>query len=366
MRLVVSGYYGFGNLGDEAVLAGLLRAFEERGSIPRSAFTVLSAAPRDTFERHGVAAAPRMRPASLVGALRQADLALSGGGSLLQDATSLRSLAYYLFVLRLAAAMGKPFALVAQGLGPLRRPLARVAVRRVLNRALCITVRDEGSAQLLARIGVSQPRIAVTADPVFALPPPDADRGRAVLKAGGAPSGPVVGLALRPWRGAKDIAALGAAAAEAIERETGLPVVLLPMHRSGDLALAEDIERASGGRARAIRPALSVEDARGVAAACEALVGMRLHALLFAVAACVPAVAVSYDPKVAAFMREIGQDDLSLTLEEAEAGRIAEGVRRALAERTERVAALKAQGSALAERARRNADLVMSAWSGRA
>lgn len=366
VRLVVSGYYGLGNLGDEAVLAGLLSAFEQRAALLRSAFTVLSATPRDTAERHGVGAAARMRLGAVCSALRHADLLLSGGGSLLQDATSVRSLVYYLFIMRLAAAMGKPFAVVAQGIGPLRRATSRTIVRSTLNRALCITVRDAESAALLAKLGVSRPPIQVTADPVFALPPPDVERGRAILAEAGATEGPVIGMALRRWNDGADAAQWGRAAVEALVRDTGATVVLLPMHRPGDLEMAETIAAASQGRAKVIRRALGVEDARSAAAAVEVLVGMRLHALIFAAAASVPVVAVSYDPKVASLMQEIGQADLSIPLAGIDPERLAEAVRLARSEREARARRLATQAGVLAERSLRNVDVVLGALSGRA
>src|SRR5262245_29656484 len=121
--LLFSGYYGFGNAGDEAVLqasVGLLRARR-----PEVAVGAVSADPVGTAEAYGIRAWHRMRPREVVAALRATELLLSGGGSLLQDRTSLRSLLYYLGILQLALAMKRRVMIFAQGIGPLRRPAAR-------------------------------------------------------------------------------------------------------------------------------------------------------------------------------------------------------------------------------------------------
>ncbi len=365
VRLVVSGYYGFANLGDEAVLAGLLSAFEERASVQRSAFTVLSAAPEETSRTHGVGAAPRMQLGAVRAALRDADLLVSGGGSLLQDATSLKSLFYYLAVMRLATSMGKPFVVSAQGIGPLRRPVARIATRLTLIRAASITVRDKDSAALLARIGVARPSVEVTADPVFALPPPDADRGRRILAQAGVSGGQPVGLALRRWAGAETLAAAAAEAATTIRHSGGPPVALLPMHRPDDEELADEVAARSGGAAVVLRGPLGVDDARSVVAALDVVVGMRLHALIFAAAAAVPAAALSYDPKVASFMQDTGQSSMNLPLEALSTAQIVERVDAARRDRGERARELAELRDRLGERALATVDAAMTALDGR-
>jgi len=93
VKIVISGYYGFGNAGDEAILEAMVR--DLRALAPGARLVVLSADPAATAARCGVEAVPRMHLPSVLGALRGADLFISGGGSLLQDATSWRSVPYY-------------------------------------------------------------------------------------------------------------------------------------------------------------------------------------------------------------------------------------------------------------------------------
>ena len=116
-RFVLSGYYGFGNLGDEALLQVIVERLRARW--PGCAVDVLSAAPERTARTYGVDATPRMDLARVNAAIGRADVVLSGGGGLLQNVTSLRSLLYYAGVIRSAIRAGKPTMVFAQSIGPL-------------------------------------------------------------------------------------------------------------------------------------------------------------------------------------------------------------------------------------------------------
>ena len=191
LHFAVSGYYGCGNAGDEAVLAGIAASFARQAG-ERVRLTVLSQNPDATIAQHGLQAIDRMDLSHVRATLRESDLLLSGGGSLLQDTTSIRSLLYYLWIARMAFQMGKPVMFYAQGMGPLRRPLSRWLVRLVANRAAYLTVRDEPSALLLKTIGVTNPRLEVTADPAFALMPATSDLIDNLCRAENIPIGEMV------------------------------------------------------------------------------------------------------------------------------------------------------------------------------
>src|SRR4051794_10830826 len=107
MRVAVSGYYGCGNAGDEAVLAGIQEAFARQAG-GRVRLVIFSQDPTATQRMHGLPAIERMSLTALRSTLKETDLLLSGGGSLLQDTTSMRSLLYYLWVVRLAFAHRVP------------------------------------------------------------------------------------------------------------------------------------------------------------------------------------------------------------------------------------------------------------------
>lgn len=307
LKIAISGYYGCGNTGDEAVLAGIYESFRLRAV--EAEFTVLSADPSDTEQRHGLRAIPRMDRAAMKRTFRESDLVLSGGGSLLQDTTSLRSLLYYLWVVRLAQKCGAQVMFYAQGIGPLRRPIARMLTRIVADRVRRITVRDPESAELLRRIGVRKPPIEVTADPAFALQTaPDSVVSQIIAEAGGELNGRYIGFALRPWHAGPGEGVLAKIAAD-IGNRTGRKLLFLPMQPPGDLELANSVAAPLGEKGLVVGRQLSPPEAAGVVANLDLLVGMRLHALIFAAAAGVPAIGLAYDPKVTQLMELTGQRD---------------------------------------------------------
>ena len=108
-------------------------------------------------------------------------MVISGGGSLLQNVTSSRSLYYYLAIMEIALYFHKPLMLYGQGIGPINGEAARRAVASTVSRATSITVRDEESKHTLTELGVNAEDIEVTADAVLSVPVPDTRAGERIL-----------------------------------------------------------------------------------------------------------------------------------------------------------------------------------------
>ena len=169
MRIALSGYYGFDNAGDEALLSAITSSI--RKITPQADFVVFSGSPARTTARHAIRAVNYLDPWAVGRELNRCDLLISGGGSIFQDVTSWRSLPYYIAVVALAKLLGKTVVFYAQGVGPIQRSISKFLMRLVANRVDLITVRDEKSKQLLLDLGVTLPPLRVTADPVFSLQP---------------------------------------------------------------------------------------------------------------------------------------------------------------------------------------------------
>ena len=335
-RLLLSGYYGYGNAGDEAVLAGLVLGFRQSAEARRLELTALSGDPAKTEAEQGIRATDRYHLPTLLREIRRTDVFLSGGGSLLQDVTSAHGIFYYLGVVRLAQMLGKKTMFIAQGIGPLKLARSRRLVRSVANRLNAVTVRDPDSAQLLRDIGVTRPPIEVTGDPALLLePPPRAERSPGAF-----------GVALRPWPGQDTLPDRVADACRTVLG--GHRAVLLPMQPGPDRPVAEQFARSwrqglgNPNRDTLCSPERGLEPLLANIAGCELMVGMRLHALILAAAAGVPSVALSYDPKVAAFMRSCGQGDAVWTVGQDDTDALVSLLTRAWSERAERAAALAA------------------------
>lgn len=292
MRVVVSGYVGFGNLGDDAVLAAMLAALRPR--MPGAEFVVLSADPHTTARQHDVVAVPRLGAPALR-AVSGADLFISGGGSLIQDATSTRSPLYYLGMLAAGNALARRSMVYAQGVGPLRRSWLRGLAGWVGNGVDVVTVRDEDSRRLLEACGVRRP-IDVVADPVFALTPAPPERVSSLL---GPSQLPRIGVALRPWADNAYAVPLLKALRE-VGDQLGAEFVVLVFHPMKDRAISEPAaQRLSATLIANVTP----EEMLAVIGALDLVIGVRLHALICAVAAGVPSVGLAYDPKIDAFFR---------------------------------------------------------------
>lgn len=306
MKLVVAGYYGYRNWGDEGSLAALLQALREPLALPETeqqrvpvSLTVLSGDPAFTESTYGVCALPRMQLRLVRNAIADSDALLLGGGSLLQDATSLRSLLYYLTLIHWGLKAHGQVLLIGQGLGPLKRRVSRLLVGAVVRRVPFLSVRDADSARLLRTLGVTH--ATVDADLTWALeaqPPhwePTPDRRW-------------VGLAPRAWGSAPVIAAFADLCRQI--RADGYEPLLIPMQETQDRPLCEAI--AASAEACLLPAPKHPAQLLGVMRSLQAVVAMRLHGAIFAAAQGVPVLSVAYDPKVDALASQLGTPRIGL------------------------------------------------------
>lgn len=363
-EILIAGYYGFHNAGDEAMLAGLRRAIRELR--PDVTFTAISGTAAQTRTLHGIGAVSRSDIRGIWEAIGRADLVMFGGGSLLQDVTSSRSLVYYLGLATMAWLRRKPVMFCAQGIGPVTRPLGRVLVPLIVNRAALITARDPEAAETFRKLGVTRPPVTVTADAALVLGPADPDAGEALLrKAGVAVDRPLIGVSVRPWKpGAQPLEPRLAEALDRLVWETGARVVFIPMQQVKDVAASRAVAAHMREPAAVLNGHYTYEDLRAVIARCDLLIGMRYHSLVFAAMSGVPLVGLSYDPKNDAFLRQIGQTAAGNTEHLDPAAVVAAG-RRALSEAERIRADLLRQMDRLVPLARLNAELAVGLLEGR-
>lgn len=305
-NILVSGYYGFANAGDEAMLTAVIDAL--RGLMDDPAIFVLSGNPKETAARHGVKAIHRFDLFSMLWAMTRADILISGGGSILQDVTSRRSVYYYLGVLQIAKLLGKPVMLYGQGIGPLRSAAARKLTGFVCRQADAIAVRDKESLDELARLGVDKEKAFLTADPVMAMRPADKAAGRLILREHGVKGGFLVGISAREWQGLSSFKKEIAGAADALVQERSAKIIFLPLQYPGDLLVSREIASlmAEKGSAAIIEKRCGVSDFLSLVGNMDLLLSVRLHALIFGALMRAPVVGLSYDPKIDAFLESIG------------------------------------------------------------
>lgn len=319
MHVLLSGYYGFGNTGDEALLKGILTAIRPFGGLK---VTVLSADPESTRALHGVEALPRDRMGVVWRAMKESDLFISGGGGLLQDRTSPRSSFYYLGLIEMAKRAKTPVYLYGQGIGPIERPAIQYAVKRVLSGVHGIGVRDEASKELLLTWGVPEEGIEVTADPAFVLErPSDEEVAEAVEKVDAGGQGPRIGVVWRscaPAVSAESQRLLTVYAAKAlalVARELSASLLLFPFHPAMDRSevrlLAQALRREGADLPVVVVGGLPFDEQFALLAATDLLLTVRYHGLALGAIAGVPSVALAYDPKVAQLAHAAGLKALS-------------------------------------------------------
>jgi polysaccharide pyruvyl transferase CsaB len=324
-RLLLSGYYGFDNFGDEAILRVFVEQWRRRR--PQDDVTVLSASPRQTEDAFGVRAAPRMLRSAVVEALAQADVVVSGGGGLLQSSTSLRSLAYYVGVLYQAQRMGKRTAIFAQGIGPLS-PLGRFIARGACRRLGLAIVRDAASARTLRALAPALD-VRTGADPVFAADLGTSGAAAERLAAEGIPPrGDVVAIVVRRSRLLDRMRVALAALADRFMTHYHAQVVFVPFQRPGDVAASITVIQACRSAPVLLGGGYDLPTMAALFARCSAVVGMRLHALVLAAATGVPFLALAYDPKITALV-----EALAYPLAPPDAGSLAAAADRLWADR---------------------------------
>ena len=309
MRIVVSGYYGSKNGGDEAMLAAMLEVLHEE--ISDLSVTVISIDPEYTKRRHNVDAVPRPDIWTIIKKIRAADLLISGGGSLLQNVTSGRSLYYYLAIIFFALAFGRKVMLYAQGIGPIRGVLAHKLMNLIVNRVDLITVRDRGSLEELSRLEITRPKIFCTADPVLAIKPVSLSVGEKILSRHSTTRRKkLIGVAIRHWIDWEHFQRELAAALDKLSEKIDAKIIFIPMKFPEDIRAAQSTAEFMKNSAVVLDEEFTTQEILSLVGCMDVLIGVRLHALIFAGVMGVPMVGISYDPKIERFLDSIGEKPL--------------------------------------------------------
>lgn len=304
---LICGAYGLGNAGDDAILKAILQQI--RTLVPNEEIIVLSRNPAETTATHGVRALYMFDIPGFLRAARRVRLYINGGGNLIQDVTSRRSLWYYLYTLWAAKRRGCKVLMYGCGIGPILHPQDARLTRKILNQSVdTITLRDPDSLQELKEMGITQPEIILTADPALTLPKADDSQIDTVFQRAGIPvNGRYIGFALRQWKGFPEKARLFTAAARYAYERHGLTPVFLSIENRQDPAANRLAAEGLDIPHYFLDDAGSADTIIGALSRMEAVISMRLHALIFAAGQGTPLAGVVYDPKVSAFLRYIGQ-----------------------------------------------------------
>ena len=324
-KIILSGYYGFDNIGDEAVLYSIIAAL--RKEIKDVEITVLSNNPEKTKALYSINSINRWDMKAVAKAIKESDLLISGGGSLLQDVTSGKTIPYYLAIVKIAQFYKKKVVFYSQGIGPVNKGYSRWLIKRVASKVDGIFVRDGASKKLLEEIGIKKP-IGEALDPVLGIELPEKKEVSKEAK--------VVGIYIRPWKDENHDTNLKDSLVPGLIYllEKGYKLCFIPMHYEQDCQIAKELakevkevakakehidQKSLEANIRVVDKMLSIKEVLVYTASFDLVIGMRLHSLIMAAASKVPVMALSYDPKVTEFMKEIEVshclDTTSLTAE---------------------------------------------------
>ena len=304
---VICGAYGKGNAGDDAILMCMIRQL--RMQDPDLPITVMTRDPRQTAVLTGVSTIHIFDILSAWRVMKKSSLYISGGGSLIQNVTSNRSLLYYLFSIHQARQAGCKVMMYGCGIGPVNGEKNQRKTARILEKSVdLIALRDPESFQTLRSFGVTGPKTQVTADPALLMEGDDKAAVRILRNNGLDPEGRYCLFVLRPWDGTRERLADIAAAADYCREKYGL----MPLFYTLEPGRDDEVTRAAAELVKApcqvLPPVADGTALCGLIGRMELVVSMRLHALIFACARQTKVAAISYDPKVTGFMNYLGSE----------------------------------------------------------
>ena len=307
--VIICGAYGRGNAGDDSILMTMIRQL--RREDPEIPITVLSRKPRETAAMTGASSEHIFDFRAAGRVMRRSKLYISGGGSLIQNATSNRSLAYYLTSIAQASRSGCRVMMYGCGIGPVTGVRQQKQVKKYLNRYVdLITLRDPESRETLNEFGVSEPEIHVTADPAMLM---QGDRKRAdryLEQSGLSPDGKYCMFVLRPWgEDAHQKVRAICDAAEYVYHTHGLMPVFFSFEPNRDQEINAMAASMVKVPCKLLPPISDGKVLCGLISRMGLVVSMRLHALIFACSQGKRIVGISYDPKVSGFMNYLGSEN---------------------------------------------------------
>lgn len=307
---VLSGYFGFNNSGDDALLKALITDLKNIN--PSSRIAVLSRRPKATRRMFGVDSVGRMSPFYLWKTFRKSSVLLSGGGSLIQDETSSKSLWYYLALIAFAKKCGMKVMQIANGIGPVKRENNRRLAAKVINNNVdTITLREDKSAGEIKSLGVTVP-FEITADPAISLNAVSENAVKSILKKNNADVKDYICVAIRDWKQfAPGFKRSLAQSLDYISQKYNKDIVFLPMQYPLDIEISKSIASKMQSKSYIIETPCTIEETIGIIKYSSLVLAMRLHSLVYAVSCGVGVIALKYDPKIDGFMNYFRQSHIA-------------------------------------------------------
>ncbi|WP_108668930.1 polysaccharide pyruvyl transferase CsaB [Peribacillus acanthi] len=362
MKIVISGFYGLGNTGDEAILESIIDNL--RAELPSPDITVFSLSPEQTAKEHNVKTVYRgwrHDNKGKIKALKDADLLISGGGGLLQDAYPTKflfgPLPYYLLIVLLAKLCGAKVMFFSQGIGPVTSTWGKILMK-LANLADFITIRDQYSKDYLHKLGVNRPESVVTSDIVFAFKPKKDDACIKSLPLQGDEK--LVAVSMRPWFEHVKQFEQTAHILDRLIEERGVTPVFVPMEGHHDTTASNHVmsHMKHADKCIMLGEKFTPNQFLNFISECQLTIGMRLHALIFSTLSGVPHIGMSYDKKVESLLKRSGMWPYSSDLFEINPDKLTENAIMMLDKHDEFEAIVKQNAEVMRQEALRNVYLL--------
>ncbi len=353
MNVFVVGWFGAGNIGDEAILYSELSIL--RNKIQGMEFTVLSFDPSRTKKL--TASFPEVKRIIRMGsklglfrsdffgiyaAIKRADAVIIGGGGLFQDIYNFYPIPFFTSLALLARLLDKPSVLYCVGIGPLKTYLGRKLCRLAMDSVKVISVRDEESIILLRKIGVRK-KIHLSADPAFSLSPVQTDRVENLISTYGFHAGgPDIGVCVQNllyWRGR--VKTTLAEILDSLVEKTGARIFFIPFgvyrntwirqyaSETVDIMAAKELMARMKAKSYLIDTgSLNPPEISALIENLSLMISMRLHGLILALAVKTPVIALTYkrEMKIRNLMKRIGKEENLFEVSSLDAGQVSERI----------------------------------------
>lgn len=302
-KILLSGYFGFNNLGDEAILASMVEMIRDLDEDHK--ITVLSDNPEQTEVKYDTESIYRYDIFKIASKMKNSDIFISGGGSLLQDVTGLKSVPYYLGLIFLAQVFNMKTVFFAQGVGPVNNNFYRFLIKKVLNRVDFLSVRDLNSKLFLEDIGIKDGKIKLIDDPVYGLNKCKEKSDKSFNKKS-------IGISVRNWHDNSYLKVLADFLNYLIKKEE-VKITIVPFHEREDVRVSNQLQNMLYTKTEIKEYTDDLDLVNDLYSSFDIFIGVRLHSLIFAAINCTPFIGVSYDPKVESLIKEMNYQPLITT-----------------------------------------------------
>lgn len=299
------GNYRAGNLGDDAIFAGVISELREigyHGSVSymggniNTSEEIYGAFKKYPFLPLGFRSFMNGNLFESIKAIKNSDLIILGGGGLFVDSETIFAAIIWSFHAFFCILLKKPFICYSQSVGPLKSNISKLLTKIVFKKAKAIHFRDVLSLDELKKLGINR-EVTIGIDSAFSylLSQKEHTKGHQMI------------ISLRDWDvSSNDLWNQIFEAVNEFAYQEKLKIILVPM----DISRKTEIEKMKKCH-QDIRVVNSVEDLSKLVSSAKLILSMRLHMGIFAASLGVPCLSIAVSQKLKFLPATIDTNNLS-------------------------------------------------------